>query len=433
MTIADLDLRKQVIEEIHARFHYGRDATVAAIRRVGLSWPGISAEVGEHCNSCRACTTSRAAPRGVGPTILETNSRVGPYHTLHMDIMMARYRASNGEQAALIIIDRFTSFVFGFAVGTTSSSASTNALRFLFAHMGCPHQLVSDNGPENKGHLAAFLQECGVVHVRATPYNKTGNSICERAIEDVRATMRKLVDGEDEHWVPRLYTAVRAHNARPTAFLGISPAEALLARRVDLGPPFTPAVRSDGIPTPSETIQILDKINQWRADSQMDVAFAAGRDEQRRMERFHAAEDEGRNDLTIKPGDWVLVRKDTRHKTDRHSEWPPRLVGSIRDGTYTLLFPDQIHADTKRKFKTQQLIPYTGRELPEPTFYVRGIPEAKYDPRDRSRLLYRTQWHDFLDPKFDTWEPEENLPHGKAIRAMMESARNRFMGKTRKN
>jgi hypothetical protein len=401
---ASSELKDIVIRAVHDTAHVGRDATLTAIKRLGLNWPGITVDVRDHCRNCESCVTATPLPTLKAPPTVDANARHAPFHSLHMDVMYTRCAAPTQENAVVTVTDRFTGYVFGFPVREVSSAATSSALRFLFAHMGTPHEVCTDNGPENACQLTSLLADLGITHTKATPYNSTGNSLAERTIRNIRDTMRKLCDGEDPAWIPRFYEAIKAHNSRPSKLLGLSPAEMLLARRVDLGPPFTPArPAGDTEPNLAELKQAADQAREWMFQRQTITAEAAAADLARRTK---PSTDPEPPPLAV--GDWVLIKRPVRHKTDRFNDWPPRRVARITQGTVTLMQIDQVHVDTSRRYKLDQLVKYTGK-TPEPLYFVDKLRAAKRDPKDRTRHLFLVKWRGF--PGKDSWEPRENLPH----------------------
>ena len=69
-----------------------------------------------------------------------------------------------------------------------------DALRTSFATHGFHYTIVSDNGPSftNK-EFQNFIHKNRIKHVTTTPYHPSSNGTAERAVQNFKSAMRKIV------------------------------------------------------------------------------------------------------------------------------------------------------------------------------------------------------------------------------------------------
>jgi transposase InsO family protein len=93
----------------------------------------------------------------------------------------------------LIVVDAHSKWIDAHVVSSTSSAATIDKLRSAFATHGLPQTIVSDNGPAfTSGEFQEFLRCNGIEHLRSTPYHPSSNGLTERAVQTVKAGVKKL-------------------------------------------------------------------------------------------------------------------------------------------------------------------------------------------------------------------------------------------------
>ena len=102
-------------------------------------------------------------------------------------------------------------------------------LRDVFATMGLPNTLVSDNGPTfTSAEFATFLAGNGVEHITVSPYCPSSNGLAERAVQTFKQAMVKISHGSVREKVYRFLTKYRN---TPHSTTGVTPAELVFGRK----------------------------------------------------------------------------------------------------------------------------------------------------------------------------------------------------------
>ena len=129
----------------------------------------------------------------------------------------------------LIIVDSHSKWIEVFIVPSTSTSDTIKKLRVAFSTHGLPETLVSDNGTAyTSSEFQEFMKRNGVQHITTAPYHPSSNGLAERAVQTVKAGLRKM-DGPLEVRIARFLLKYRV---TPQTTTGLTPAELLMGRRL---------------------------------------------------------------------------------------------------------------------------------------------------------------------------------------------------------
>ena len=113
-----------------------------------------------------------------------------PYQRIHID-----YAEFKG-QALLIVNDSYSKWLEAIPVKSTTRTNTINKLRLLFAYVGLPEEIVSDNGPQFSSHeFKDFTRQNGIKHTLVPPYHPQSNGFAERGVQIVKKALKcKAVD-----------------------------------------------------------------------------------------------------------------------------------------------------------------------------------------------------------------------------------------------
>nr|XP_037275478.1 uncharacterized protein K02A2.6-like [Rhipicephalus microplus] len=126
----------------------------------------------------------------------------------------------------LVVVDAETKWLEAISRRSTTSEATVEALRPIFARFGLPHTLVSDNGPQFiSAEFQNFVRMNGINHVTTAPYHPQSNGLAERAVLTIKEGLRKSQGGG--RFIKHLSQILRRYRRTPVK-AGKSPSELLL-------------------------------------------------------------------------------------------------------------------------------------------------------------------------------------------------------------
>ena len=115
-------------------------------------------------------------------------------------------------------------------MNTSTSNATIEKLRMIFATHRLPEKLVSDNGSNfTSEEFEQFLRMNSIKHVKTAPYHPASNGLAERAVQTFKESMKKMKEGSIETKVSRFLFQYRITSHTTT---GVAPAELLMSRKL---------------------------------------------------------------------------------------------------------------------------------------------------------------------------------------------------------
>ena len=122
----------------------------------------------------------------------------------------------------------------------TTSETIIKQLKKSFAIYGYPEEITTDNGRNLiSAEITNFCEEYAIKHRKSTPYWPQANSEIERFYGTLMNFI-KTVTAEGRNWKDEIYTFLLTYRNAPHCTTGVSPAEALMNRKLrDKLPVFT--------------------------------------------------------------------------------------------------------------------------------------------------------------------------------------------------
>ncbi len=104
----------------------------------------------------------------------------------------------------LIVVDTHSRWPEVIEMKSTTSTATIQELRRLFAAYGLPSQVVSDNGPQfASAEFKSFMKSNGIKHIRCVPNHPSSNGAAERFVQSFKRAM-KASENSDQSFQQRL-------------------------------------------------------------------------------------------------------------------------------------------------------------------------------------------------------------------------------------
>ena len=212
--------REMVLHELHEG-HPG-NTRMKSLARMYVWWPGIDKEIEECVRTCQECQLNQSAPPETPMQPWKWPTR--PWARIHLD--------NAGPflgRMFLILIDAHSKWIEAFCTTSTTSSATVECLRQVFAQFGVSETVVTDNGTcFTSDEFELFLKMNGIRHLTSAPYHPASNGLAERAVKIVKHGLKKVPQGTLS---TRLAKVLFAYCLTPQGTTGVSPAELLLGRR----------------------------------------------------------------------------------------------------------------------------------------------------------------------------------------------------------
>ena len=191
----------RVLQELHEA-HPGA-TRMKRLARMFVWWPGLNHDVEEEVRSCSECQSNQPSPplSPLQPWSWPTR----PWSRVHID-----YMGPFMGRMFLVLIDSHSKWIEVHLMSSTTSSATIQCLRSIFATFGLPEVLVSDNGPNFvSAEFEDFLLKNGVKHTTSAPYHPASNGLAERAVQTVKKGLKKMKTGSIQDKISRFLFSYR--------------------------------------------------------------------------------------------------------------------------------------------------------------------------------------------------------------------------------
>lgn len=174
-------LRNRIMDMLHDG-HPGISA-MQSTARLHLYWPGFDNEIANYVNSCESCQETKPHENYV--PLYPWNAPSEPWARIHID-----FAGPFENKMWLIIIDAYSRWVEIFKMADITTASTISKLFEVFARLGLPKLIVSDNGPQlTSAEFEDFCGQNGIVHIKTTPYHPKTNGLAERTVRTFKERM----------------------------------------------------------------------------------------------------------------------------------------------------------------------------------------------------------------------------------------------------
>jgi transposase InsO family protein len=205
-------LRQRVSAALHAG-HLGIDKCRQKAR-TAVWWPKISQDIEQYVKACPVCSHLQHEVR---EPLLPSELPDIPWQKVATDLFMLN------DKIYLLVVDYFSRYIEVLQLKSQTAEAVINALKAIFARHGITMVCISDNGPCYAAEaFKDSVKNYGITHVTSSPRYAQANGAAERAVQTVKALLRKANDP---------YLALLSYRTTPV-FNGLSPAQLLMGRQL---------------------------------------------------------------------------------------------------------------------------------------------------------------------------------------------------------
>ena len=297
-------LRQQILRIAHET-HMGIVKTKNLLRDK-VWWPGLSKQIEEMIKTCIPCLSMRTTK--VEPMKHNNYPITKPWSKVHIDLC-----GPFGNEYVIGIIDSFSRWPDISIVTSTTSETIIKQLKKSFAIYGYPEEITTDNGRNLiSAEITNFCEEYAIKHRKSTPYWPQANSEIERFYGTLMNFI-KTVTAEGRNWKDEIYTFLLTYRNAPHCTTGVSPAEALMNRKLrDKLPVFT-----------AHDSNLIKEIRQHDF-------------EKKEKSKIYYDSKKNTKQADFQIGDYVLMKKQDPRKMDTKFDIQPVKVVEIKGNAITI-------------------------------------------------------------------------------------------------
>ena len=353
--------------EVLQRIHQGHQGVVKcrALARRTVWWPGLSKQLETLVQNCPNCEKVRVLhPEPLNPT------PTPDYAWQQVATDLFEWKGHD----YLLLVDYYSRWIEIAHLTKTDTTNVKNHMRAIFARLGIPELVHSDNGTQYMSReFERFAESYGFTHTQSDPCHQSANGAAERAVQTIKNLLSKADDP---------YLAMLNYRVTPQAH-GFSPAELMFGRNL-----------RTRIPThPSQFIPRKHDIERFRQKNQeLKMKMKDNFDRRHRAKPLPL----------FQQGEKVWMKTPTDQEAEVLSQAPHRRSVEIKTerGTTTRRTRNQLRRRSQPLTPTGQL-PRAGSVLPQNSKSVETLPSTDADdiaiddgPRTPLRQLH----------------PESNIP-----------------------
>jgi hypothetical protein len=323
--IVPFKLQHSFIEACHSGMtggHLGPRKTVHQVQRRAY-FTGWRAKT---YRFCRQCTNCAAYFRGKlkHQACMQPMTTGNPMERLGIDLCGPFPESYDGKIFILTCTDYFSKWTECIPLPDKQAHTVAKALvDNVFTRLGCPWEIVSDQGPEFDNKLLKSLCErFHIAKIRTTPYHPNSNGVAERVHRTLNSMMGRIIGEQQTDWTDHLQPLMCAYRAAVHASTGYSPNFIMMGREINM--PLDILIK-----TPSET-QVTPDSYVDRIHHTLYECYGRVRENLETMtnvnKRYY---DLSATKTTYKIGDWVWFYK-PRHMPSRTPKWERFFSGPYR-------------------------------------------------------------------------------------------------------
>ncbi|XP_031349119.1 uncharacterized protein K02A2.6-like isoform X1 [Photinus pyralis] len=181
-----------ILNELHIT-HAGI-VKMKSIARSYVWWPLIDADIERVAKQCVIC--NKFKPNPPLAEVLAYKQAKQVFERIHVDFF-----GPVRNKMFLVVLDACSRWPEVIEMCSTTSLATIEALRSIFARYGLPDQLVSDNGPQFRSYeFENFCRNNGIKHTLTPPFHPASNGAAENAVKAVKtALIKAFSDGRNSN------------------------------------------------------------------------------------------------------------------------------------------------------------------------------------------------------------------------------------------
>ena len=209
-------LREDILKEHHDPPDIGHPGQHQMIELVGRNywWPTLRSDIKRYTKGCLTCQRNKARTAPLKSPLHSLPIPNGPWEEISIDII-GPLPPSNGKDAILVIVDRFSKMIRLTATKTDISSRGVAQIYRdeIWKLHGIPHKVLSDRGPQFASEFTKELfKGLGIERTMSTAYHPQTDGQTERINREVETYLRMYCNYDQDDWTEWLSLAEFQYN-----------------------------------------------------------------------------------------------------------------------------------------------------------------------------------------------------------------------------
>lgn len=178
-------LRGLLLKELHST-HLGA-TKMKGIARSYFWWPNLDKEIENLSNSCEICIEHRPEQEKTVLNKWPLTSKV--FERIHLD-----HAGPFKGRTFLIMVDSYSKWVEIFEVPSAATKSTLKCLREVFARLGLPSKIMTDNGTAfTSDEFEKYCELNGITHFKSAPFHPSSNGAAENSVKTFKRAIEKMV------------------------------------------------------------------------------------------------------------------------------------------------------------------------------------------------------------------------------------------------
>ena len=179
--------------------HLGKDKMAKRILQ-RFYWLTLYKDVEDYCRSCEICQKS-SPHHGLRAPLIPLPVLSEPFKHIAMDIIGPLPRSCLGKQYVIVICDYATRYPETSPLHSTDASHIAKELMGVFARVGIPSEILTDQGSNFTSQLLTELYQMLHIHpIRTTPYHPQIDGLVEPFNQTLKSMLQKAATKEGCDW-----------------------------------------------------------------------------------------------------------------------------------------------------------------------------------------------------------------------------------------
>ena len=222
-------IKEEILKENHDSVdvgHPGQQRMLELLKR-NYWWPGLKEDVKRYVQGCFKCQQNKVLHQRKAGELHPLEIPQGLWQEISIDII-GPLPKSNGMDAIVVIVDRFTKMI---RLKATTTNVSLEGIVKIYRDdiwklHGIPRRILSDRGPQFASKfMEEFTRALGTKRQLSTAYHPQTDGQMERINQEIGTFLRYYVNYQQDDWTNWLAAAEFQYNDKRHAATGKTPFE----------------------------------------------------------------------------------------------------------------------------------------------------------------------------------------------------------------